>query len=307
MIRASKRISLNANQINFNNSFAVSPIIDLNGIVLRADRSLSEQKPIQDFLSKYNAQVSRVMMQYRTLSTQSITYEYENYIRIYGTFNISQKDTNKFLVNNVDFMLNQLENLEKIDIATNMHFCIVEQYNLCKKDVTYGNLMKNTVWEVPFDGCLGGKFTNIEADSLYYKKPNLGGDLLDIKVNKLISEGRIFNESDGKQKTNFGLMTPFFSLKRIDIKFSSYAHLNNAFIQAETVNISVTSSKISENNDKNLTLSISPGIDWLNNPYHEFNAMFKIKSGVEMYELKKERFSNGREVATVIKSIPRPK
>jgi hypothetical protein len=60
---ASKRISLNANQINFNNSFAVSLIIDLNGIVLRADRSLSEQKPIQDFLIKYNAQVSRVNIQ----------------------------------------------------------------------------------------------------------------------------------------------------------------------------------------------------------------------------------------------------
>ena len=298
MIRASKRISLSANQINFNNSFALSPIIDLNGIVLRADRSLSEQKPIQDFLSKYNAQVSRV---------KAITDEYESYIRIYGTFNISQKDTNKFLVNNVNFMLNQLEDLEKIDIATNMHSCIVEQYNLCKKDVTYANLMKNTVWEVPFDGCFGGKFTNIEAVSLCYKKPNLGGDLLDIKVNELISEGRIFNDSKGKQKNNSGLMTPFFSLKRIDIQSSGYAHLKNAFIQGENVNISVISSKISENNDKNLTLSISPEIDWLNNPYHEFNAMFKIKSGVEMYELKKECFPNGREVATVIRAIPRPK
>jgi hypothetical protein len=167
--------------------------------------------------------------------------------------------------------------------------------------------MKNTAWEVPFECCLGGKFTNIEAVSLCYKKPNIGGDLLGIKVHELISEGRIFKESNGKQKTNFGLMTPFFSLKRIDIQSSGYAHLKNTFIQGENVNISVKSSKISKNDDENLTLSISPEIDWLNNPYHEFQAMFKIKSGVEMYELKKELFPNGREVATVIRAIPRPK
>ena len=329
MIRASKQISLNANQIHFNNGFALAPIINLNGIVLRADRALTQQLPIKDFLSKHNAQVSRVRINYKNPLSSTDPDDYEYYIRIHGTFVVSQKDTKEFIDTNAAFIANQLDGIEQIPTATNMQSCIVAQYNLCKEKATYADLLQNINWEVPPAGYLVKESVNINIETeITSDSPILGGDALTIRTNTLISSGRIFADDIGEQKTTVGLMAPFFSLKSTNIKFSSYANLKDALIQGETVSLTYvkntsvdcsenhTINKVSgsanantneENNDGTLTLAIDPKIDWLNNPYHGFSPMFSVKSRVERYVVRNKRDVNGEEQLVVIKAMPRPR
>ena len=336
MIRASKQISLNANQIHFNNGFALAPIINLNGIVLRADRALTQQLPIKDFLSKHNAQVSRVRINYKNPLSSTDPDDYEYYIRIHGTFVVSQKDTKEFIDTNAAFIANQLDGLEQIPTVTNMQFCIAEQYDLCKEKATYVDLLQNRTWEVLPDGFVGNEGVNINVKTkMTSEQPILGGNFIAIKTNILVSSGRIFADDTGEQKMNAGLMAPFFSLKSTNIKFSSYANLKDALIQGETVNLTyvkntsvdcsenhtinkvrgsandndteINANTNEENNNGTLTLAIDPKIDWLNNPYHGFSPMFSVKSGVERYVARKKRDVNGEEKLVVIKAIPRPK
>ena len=134
MIRTSKKVSLTADKIVFNNGFVIAPIVEINGIILRADHPLTqEQSLIKNFLINQNAQVSRIRINYQGHSLPHASNNSEYYIRIHGTFSISKQDSKAFFDANSDLMANQLNGLDKITQAPQMHSCIEAQYTFVKK------------------------------------------------------------------------------------------------------------------------------------------------------------------------------
>jgi|GEM_PF-1879280 hypothetical protein len=298
MLRASKRVTIDTNVLQAHNGFILAPIIDLQGLVLRADYPVPE--PIKCFLTTKNVNVGRVRVNYKDTKLPEDPDCYEYYVRIYGTFSISKREVTDFITNNAALMETQLRHIDDMPAAIKMQSCIEEQYKLCEEDATYADLAHNLVWEVPVSGMFTNE-TNINTKKMSSSQPIMGKDSVDINTVELVSKGNVLVVKE--KEINAGLMAPLFGLKKTNINFAKKAQFEDTLISGENISIKYTGD---ENENGDLTLGMNTNIDWLNNPYHDFFRMFPVKSNIERYELKKEQDETGKKHATIVKVKPRP-
>jgi hypothetical protein len=63
MLRASKKITINTDYLHSNNGFMLSPVIDINGLILRSDQPLPV--PIKEFFIAKNIKLNRIRINYK--------------------------------------------------------------------------------------------------------------------------------------------------------------------------------------------------------------------------------------------------
>lgn len=299
MLRASSKITINSETITSNNGFILSTVINLNGLILRADRPIPQI--IKDFLISKNIQVSRVRIPVQLDETTQNVPHYEYYIRLYGTFSILKSDIVDFINNpkHTTLIEEQSSDLDQIPKADYLQSSIEKQHELCYKKLTYVNIDTGNTWDVPSVGVIAGRECSINTNKLQSSQPICGRDAITVTAQEIISSGRIFSLPDQTQ-INVGLMAPFFSKKRIQFKSSS-TQLEDTIVAAENITLEST-----EDNQNTLLLAINTDIDWLNNPYHDFTSLFKAKSTVQRCEL--EEVVVDRQPRQKLKTIiPRPK
>jgi hypothetical protein len=305
MLRASQKVTLTSNTIEFENGFILSTILDLNGLIIRANQPLAQ--PIKDFLIPKNIKINRIRVAF--LPDQDTTDErephYEYYIRIYGTFSISKAEISAFINQPEYIALSSTTDDEITDmpVASKLQSLIEKKYDTSSQEKIAVYTDKMHIWEVPAKGIFVGKSFHTVTVEFENNSSVFGKDAVIIQTEKLISNGQTFyfaGENQNPTPINVGLMAPFYSKNLIDIKAKNTIKLDDTILEAKNIFLQ------SSNNDGTLELSINTNIDWLNNPCHDFISLFKFKSGVQQCELDTCTTEDGSQKNIITKLIPRP-
>jgi len=113
MLRAGKKIQFSKEILKSQNGVLLSPVIDLCGLILRADRPVPEF--ILNFLQSKGVKVSRM------------PYKNEQCIKISGYYELKKTDIEQFISENSTLVNEQYEGLELVPIALDLQNEITEK------------------------------------------------------------------------------------------------------------------------------------------------------------------------------------
>ncbi len=281
MLRAAKKLFIDSPSFQSNNGFLLSPVIDINGLVLRADRTMEQQKPIKEFLESKGMVVSRVEV------------DKEFYIAISGEcFYLTMLEIKEFLQQNKDLIASQNQDLEQTPVANNMRKDFI---SICQN--TIGGDLSSYITSNSDIGILFNEVTTdlgpISDEPIYAGKKMLAGQDItiigdeiersgsemlagrDIKVlvTKITCSGQGVPKPLDIKETKVGLMDLQLALNDLNLVFGQVSQLDNVLIGAGN-NIMIRGT---------FQLNIDPEVDWLNNPYG-YLPMFKDKAKEPKFE-----------------------
>lgn len=295
MLRAAKRLIFESPKLKSYSGLLLSPCININGLIIRADRSMEEQRLIKDFLTAKGAIVHRFKI------------NNELYVGIYGkAFQLSSSEVKEFLAKNKKLSILQTENLDKIPIAHNLMNALNGEYyeHLESTILKYTN--GNEIIIIPPETSIVSKdsieicYNEAKITEPPYIEPvtpyntvassqnidaicddvtRTGGNMLageDIKIltNSMMCSGKTISFDQCTEheieQIIVGLMSLHVSLNSTSITCRQPATLANTIISAANT---VTFRGSAE-------LSIDTNTSWLNNPYRQILPMFKDKNNI---------------------------
>jgi len=295
MLRAARRLIFESPKLKSYSGLLLSPCININGLIVRADRSMEEQRPIKDFLNAKGAVVHRFKI------------NNELYIGIYGqAFQLCAKEIKEFLDQNKVLSTRQTEHLDEIPAANNLVNTLNGEYYEHVQSTVVKYTDGNEVIMIPPEISIISK-DNIEIDynqakiteSSYIETVNphntivssqnidaicddltrtdghmVAGENISILTNSMMCSSKImlfdFCTQQEIEQILVGLMSTHMSLNNTSIICRQPAKLANTVISAANT---VTFRGSAE-------LSIDTNISWLNNPYRQLLPMFKDRNNI---------------------------
>lgn len=310
MLRASKKITLVSGTIEFNNGFVLSALVNLNGLVLRADQPIPQL--ITDFLASKKIMIKKIRVTFKpNESSRDILLPcYEDYIKIYGTFSISKTEIRNFISSNEyhEILEETCKNLTLLERAEQLQSDIEKQYKLCLQHTEYTDTVH--AWHIEPSGIFADQKFNCVMDKLTLNNHIIAVEYIRINAQEFTTSGTImsFASEHKKEHTyNTGLMSSLLSKKNIYVKFKNIMQFQNSIMGSEQIEIE------SKNNSSRLILSIDKDIDWLNNPYRKFSPLFKANPKIHKCTFDQEELTEETELETednwvhiTKKKIPHP-
>lgn len=280
MIRSARKIVIKSKSFQNLNGMIFSPIIDLNGLILRADQPIPEL--IKQFLESHGAIVNRVMI------------NNELFVKLYGEFNITVFEIKQFMEQNKELIDAQSKDLERVSIATKMQvlFAANRQQTNENEEPYYYTDGRTVVTIHPSRFIVGQKLDIVAGAKTVLRGSviTVGGDsniyakIISISGTKLPFEDNI-DGADRQVKS--GVLSTICTLKETTFLFNTKTSLRNSLVDSgETLTIS------GEQGHLNLGLDLSR--DWVNNPYSYLPIFSTFKSGVRQLvrEVISEKSSN---------------
>ena len=266
MLQAAKKITIQSKTFQSSNGFLLSPIININGLILRADLSMEQQKPIKEFLESKGAIVSRVKI------------ENELYIRVCGGFfNLTIFEINEFIRENGALIKAQTQELEQVPLAINMQNSFVMQYDVLKEQKTdYKYTDGKQVLTMRPTHMISGQNTNIVCGNKIQMSTfvMIAGKDIKMSTKQLICSGAKFSFDYDAGDTAAGIIGICLAIKNVDCKFTESAQFVNNLVNAGNDML------INGDDQGNLQLEMDTAIEWLNNPYNQCLPMFNAKAKV---------------------------
>lgn len=295
MLRAAKRLIFETAKIKSHSGLLLSPCININGLIIRADRSMQEQQLIKDFLNSKGAIVHRLKI------------NNELYVSIYGKyFQLTIEEVREFLAKNKELSIHQTTHLDNIPVAHNLINALNGEYyeNLQSTVARYTD--GNEIITIPPETSVSSRnsieicYNEARLEEPPYIEPitpyntiassqhidaicddltRIGSKMLaaeDIKIltNSMMCDGKVLyvdrcTEQEIEQIA-VGLMNLHISLNNISVTCKQPAKLTNTALSAANT---VTFKGSAE-------LSIDPSITWLNNPCRDMLPMFRSKNNI---------------------------
>ncbi len=241
MLRAAKQLNFNKDSLTSHNGVLLSPIINLCGLVLCADRPTP--KTIYDFLHSKNITVTNEI------------YNGEAMISLRGYYEIKKEDILNFIFENIILCEAQLEQLDNIPLAVKLKNEISEKVGKADK----GEALEGIEQGQPYS-LIGGIIFAVEIfrtrsvkDDINNARCASGGDM-SITAQRIISTG---------QKSNtVGFFAERSAKNDLTCNSQSSEHENSIIDSGNILNIeAIASSDYSKE-----VLAIEPGIKWFNSP-----------------------------------------
>jgi hypothetical protein len=255
MLRAGKSIEINQDILNSEKGVIFAPIINLSGLVIRADREIPE--PIQQFLSSHGAQVHR------------IRFKNELHILLKGTFRLNKAEIEAFIKEHGDLVNALKEDLEHVPVASQFQsdisaqlsqFFVIKEYHI--GDVSISSNV--------FSPISAEELIRIRTKETKLTCKLASGDSISISATKAFMRGI--------HKGGIGLFSTSIAQRNFSLE-SQDSTLENTLIDAGE-NISLTAQSTELPSIK--TLKLSSQINWLNNPHPELHPFEKQPSTEEL-------------------------
>lgn len=257
MLTAVKKVSVSQN-MQIKDGFILAPIIDINGLVLRADKEIPEE--YNRFLTSQNCNITRV------------TIDGEVFVRIIGRLALTADEVMTFLRSVPRVVLAQAENIDKMPPAIKFH-------EIIKKQIRRQNFRSAVVanyesgFQVDFD-----KISTISGNAVIIKSTkgdftatggshHISGTFMNMESARSIylSGAKIeCLQSATEQSAVPGIMGVTGAMG--DILMRTVEELS---VQ-DTLVLSGGEISIEGDTDSKASLSMDINIDWLNNPYDKF-------------------------------------
>lgn len=250
MLRAAHKLIIETKAFYNNNDLMLSPIINLNGLILRSDNPIPEI--ITSFLNSKDIIVNRI----------SIDDEY--FVKLQGNFHITKFEIEQFIQQNKELVDSQLKDLDKVPVAKKLQESLANKYTEINNESNtslYCN--EKQVLSISSPTMVIGEELLVKSSKF---RSRLGvavsGQNSTFDVNKLKVTGEKLPFEDSNSKA--GVLDTCLSLKNTTILFSKKALLKNSLMDAgETLTISSPEGL--------LELKLQKSIDWKNNPYASSN------------------------------------
>lgn len=244
MLRAGKRITITAD-LKSEHGFILAPVIDVMGIILRADNPIPEA--IKSFLAEKGAIIKR------------IRYQGEMHVKIQGQWSLTPQEAKAFIEANSALAAQQLENIARVPAAHEITAEVIAHI----ADVldTQGRVQGSCQREC------NGHSTEVRLNKTFPVKCHKGAEPLNAV--ELTSKGFIVGDDtlpitahSFHQTGSLALITGLFNstsaAQVVDIHATTT--LTNTLVQAgRTVSFSGNS----------LNLTLNPAIDFLNRPHQD--------------------------------------
>lgn len=247
MLRAAHQLIIETKAFYNNKDIILSPIINLNGLILRSDNPIPET--IKSFLNSKDIIVNRI----------SIDGEY--FVKLQGDFHITKFEIEQFIQQNKELVDSQLQDLDKVPIAKKLQESLANTYTEIKNkpDNTDTYFNGQQIFSIAFSKIIAGK--GLTVKSAKFRRTlgvSISGENSTFDVAKLKITGEKLPFEDPASKA--GILDASLSLKNTTILFSKKALIKNSLVDAgETLTISSTEGL--------LELKLQKSIDWKNNPY----------------------------------------
>lgn len=283
MLRSAKGIKISSGIIEYYDGFALAPVININGLILRSDHPIPEA--YTSFLASIGATANRVRM------------NEEIFVRVTGQFNTTQRKIAEFLETVPEIVAAQAANLETVPIALRFRDILLEaahtKYSgrpVLYDPVTRSRLTHGTAIVEGGDGIDGAvTFEGRESGDGSCTANNMmvtsGGVVKFTRAKHVMLTGQKFEQLAKDSYATPGWMS--FIRAGVEVLFGVIEKLqlrNIDISSAGEINIDSTDSATTE-------LSIDTSVDWVNNPYEKFFTpmLHQTRSGVTLtYEIKEE-------------------
>lgn len=241
MIRAGRQVSIKCAELQSIDGAIYAPIINLNGLILRADRELPT--PIVDFFRKNNVLLNR------------IRYKGENIVILRGRYSLLASKIGLFINDNADLCSAQKEGLETIPPAIRLQREINESvFTPLPRPLRFGKR------EVSIPVQTGEEVLDIEAKGCIINNGRMSADQ-ELKMKAALQQFA------GVKLDGYGYMAEVISGKRVQCVGALAAY--NAIIQAgdEVILESDESSESCLQRKIGLSLDDNDGeTNWYNRP-----------------------------------------
>lgn len=236
MLRSGKAISISFNKITSANGVILAPIININGLVLRADNPIPEL--IKDFLTSFHVEVDRV------------SYQGEPLVRLQGAYQLKADDISSFIEANADLVEAQKVGLDSVPEAIKIQEEVQRAVEVRANRAEFGRYS----YEFPVMSCVKNGHFNLHSQMLLEGAVRIG-EALNFRAPKL--------EVSGKAKEGFGFMAKFEVAQHARF-FASVIQLENAALEAGK-ELSIDSGD--EATESTISLSLEQDTQWVNAPY----------------------------------------
>tara|TARA_R110000868_G_scaffold120203_2_gene319043 strand:- start:633 stop:1460 length:828 start_codon:yes stop_codon:yes gene_type:complete len=246
MLRAAKSIKFGKDRLISQNGMLLSPVINLCGLILRADRPLPEI--IKNFLDSKGLEVSIVQ------------YKEDSYVRLRGIYTIDKSDIETFINNHTDLINEQKIGLNEAPPTVSLRQEIsdkVDQIDALRGPMVVHKQGTNYTWEPSV--MLGN---NITA-RISKKYSNIGGRIAS-RLETHISTPIFI--SHGQQLQGIGFFADVTAKTNLTIN-SQVGTQDNTLTEAGE-NLTIDAYDTSTPSEERLTLN--PSVRWLNNPHQDF-------------------------------------
>lgn len=247
MLRAGQKININL-PIHSENGFILAPVINLLGIILRADKPIPTA--IQTFLEEKGAIINRV------------NYKGEGYVKIQGEWRLTAEEANAFVATNAALIAEQNVNLDRALVAQHLKTEILEHITEVRKNHAFFSYTHD-------DHCMEAKFSVIYSPTenhLTTPATIKGGAFIVCDKKTILTASALLHTGVENREASIGIFASIASGTTIDTMVQN-ADLQNSVTQAGTV-LSF-SSRMPNTANHQLTLKINDTVTWMNRPHRD--------------------------------------
>lgn len=242
MFRAGKKIEFNKDVLISENGILLSPVINLCGLILRADREIPYE--IKSFLESKGVEVKRVI------------YQQESHIELSGYYKLTKTDLTQFVMEHLDLISKQYQGLKKVPSAVNLKKEISKKIDdICELEVFHDE-------DIDYSrsaAVMKALNIRVRTSERIYNSGKMGAE-----SSVILSSPDISNQ--GKKLGRVGFFASVTA--KADISMQSQVSIHeNSMIDAGEV-LSIKSDKSDHATVEKLRLDLN--IKWLNNLSPEF-------------------------------------
>lgn len=272
MLRSATKISIQAKTFQNYDGMMVSPIIEIEGLILRSDHPIPLK--IKQFIEAKGGVVKRV------------TIDNEMFVKLSGEFNITKFEIYEFINQNFELVAQQLINLESLPKSLRLISKLSAKFDAHQQlPGTLRYTDGSTVVNVTRSSISTGGDNNLQCSYEFSNSASIySGGCINLSAFKMTTSGIAFPHfkrqreltitTDGvarqipidsgmstSEGPEVGIMSEMLSLGDTNISTERYTNISDSVISSAGM------LNLNTGNIGNLCLNINKTREWLNNPF----------------------------------------
>lgn len=257
MLRAGASIKFNKDVLDSENGILLSPVINLCGLILRADR------PIPD--------VIKIFLESKSVVVKRVRYKGDLLVRLSGYYKIFKTDVERFISDHQNLLNQQNIGLEEVPPAINLQREISAKIVKVKEPLVFKH--EGIKYSVPERGVIEGDTIDIQSSDICYNQSSMASRSdMSIKSPKIINQGITWGVLN-----NIGFFSESMACT-ITMRSQAGSH-KNAITEARQV---LTIEPDDSQNPSKEELRLDPTVKWFNNPHPDLPQPTEVTDTAEL-------------------------